>query len=82
MSRLLKIDLPEEVDRALQEEAARTGKSPEQVALEWIEDHVETLSRGGREALMAMFGGWSMTAEERAQIEQMIEEERLLQERE
>ena len=80
MPRSLTLDLPEDLDRALQGEATRTGKSREQIALEWIGSHVEAPSRGSVDALMASFGAWSMTPEERVRIEQMIEQERLLEE--
>lgn len=77
MTRSLTLDLPEEIDQALQSEAARTGKSREQVALEWIGSH-QPPARGSAEALLSSHGAWSMTSEERCRIEQMIEEERLL----
>lgn len=80
MPRQLTLDLPEEVDRALHKEAARTGKSPEQVALEWIEARIGSPPRGSAEALMLSYGTWSMTPEEQARITRMIEEERLLEE--
>ncbi len=80
MSQLITLKLPDEVDRALQEEAARTGKSTEQVAIEWIGSHVDSPLRGSADALLSSHGAWSMAADERAQIEQMIEEERLLEE--
>ena len=80
MSQSITLELPDEVDRALQEEAARTGKSAEQVAIEWIGSHVEGPVRGSADALLASHGVWSMTPDERAQIERMIEEERLLEE--
>ncbi|MEX0703375.1 MAG: hypothetical protein WD069_14870 [Planctomycetales bacterium] len=79
MSRQLTLDLPEEVDRALRAEAARRGKSPAQVAIEWIESRVAAPRRGSAEALMASHGTWSMTPQERIMIERMIEEERLLE---
>lgn len=79
MARLLTLNLPEDVDRALQQEALRSGKPPEQVALEWMVSHVDIPQRGSGEALMRSHGTWSMTPEERGQIERAIEEERLLQ---
>lgn len=78
MARQLTLDLPEQVNQALQKEAARTGKSPEQVALEWIEPRMQPPARGSVDAILPSYGAWSMTPEERAQIERMIEEERLL----
>jgi hypothetical protein len=80
MARALTLDLPEDVERALDNEASRTGKSREQVALEWIEAHVPNVPKGSAEALMKSCGAWSMTSEERSRVEHMIEEERLLEE--
>jgi hypothetical protein len=76
MTRSLTLDLAEEIDQALQSEAARTGKSREQVALEWIGSR-RLPPRGSAEALLSSLGTWSMTPEERSRIEQIIEEERL-----
>ncbi|MEX0718546.1 MAG: hypothetical protein WD066_18280 [Planctomycetaceae bacterium] len=73
------LDLPEEVDRALRAEAARTGKSPSQVALECIESRVAAPRRGSADALMLSHGAWSMDPDERESIERMIEESRLLE---
>jgi len=75
----LTLDLPDELDQALQSEAARTGKSREQVALEWIGSH-HLPTRGSAEAMLSSHGAWSMTPEERSRIERIIEEERLLEE--
>lgn len=80
MSQEITLKLPDEVDRALHDEAARTGKSTEQVAIEWIGSHVAGHPRGSADALMSSHGAWSMAPDERAQIEEMIEEERLLEE--
>jgi len=80
MSQSITLKLPDDVDRALHIEAARSGKSLEEVALEWIGSHTEKLRCGSADALMSSHGAWSMTPDERTQIEQMIEEERLLEE--
>ena len=80
MSQEITLRLPDEVDRALHDEAARTGKSTEQVAIEWIGSRIESPPRGSADALMSFHGVWSMAPDERAQIERMIEEERLLEE--
>ena len=79
MTRQLTLDLPEEVDQALQAEAARAGKSPEQLALEWIESRINPPPRGSVDAVLPSYGAWSMTPEERKEIERMIEEDRLLE---
>ena len=79
MSRQLTLDLPDEVDQALQTEAARAGKLPEEVVLEWIESRIKPPRRGSAEALMLSHGTWSMTPEEHARIEREIEEDRLLE---
>jgi hypothetical protein len=79
MSRVLTLDLPDGVDHALQEAAARSGKTAEELAVEWIGSHLSHPPRGSAEALMMSFGAWSMTPEERARIERMIEEDRLLE---
>lgn len=79
MSRTLSLELPEQVERALVEEAARTGKSREQIALEWIESRLEQSPRGSVDAILPSYGAWSMTPEERAEIERTIEEDRLLE---
>ncbi len=77
MKQSLTLEIPDDVYHVLQQEAAKTGKSLEQLALNWITEH----SRLGRvEALMPFFGAWRMTAEERASLEQMIEAERHLEE--
>jgi len=80
MSQSITLQLPDDVDRALHNEAARSGKSPEEVALEWIGSHTEKWRCGGADALMSSHGAWSMTPDERTRIERMIEEERLLEE--
>jgi hypothetical protein len=72
------LDIPESVERALESEAARTGKSPEEVALQLIESNLQKPRRGTIDAVLPWFGAWSMTPEERARIERMIAEERLL----
>lgn len=79
MARTLTLDIPEDVERALQDEAARTGKSREQVVTEWLRQHVSPAPRGTVDAIMPFFGSWSMTDQERQDIERMIEEERLLE---
>jgi hypothetical protein len=78
MSRLPTLNLPDQVDRALKDEAARTGKSTQEVALDWIGPHVPRPVRGSVDALMPSLGAWSMTPAERAAIEQMIGDGRLL----
>lgn len=78
MVRQLTLDLPEEIDRALQTEAARAGKSAAQLALEWIESRIHPPPRGSVDAILPSFGAWSMTPEERKKIERMIKEDRLL----
>lgn len=50
-------------------EAARTGKSLEQIALDWIAQHIQQPQRGSAATLLPFFGAWSMTSEERARIE-------------
>jgi plasmid stability protein len=80
MSQSITLKLPDEVDRALQIEAARSGRSPEQVALEWIESNIAKPTRGSAEALLLSHGAWSMTPDEQARIERLIEEDRLLEE--
>ena len=79
MSLHLILDLPDDVEHALQREAARTGKTLEQVAIEWMEAHAEAPLRGSAEALMRSHGTWSMTPDERTRIEKRIEEERLME---
>lgn len=76
MSQTLTLDLPDDVFDALKKEAARTGKSLEQVAKEWMAQHAQQPRRGSTEALQPFFGAWAMTPEERAKIERMIDEER------
>jgi hypothetical protein len=80
MSQSITLNLPEDVDRALQNEAVRSGRSPEQVALEWITSHATEPPRGSAEALLLSHGAWSMPPDELARIERMIEEDRLLEE--
>lgn len=80
MARIMTLEIPDEIDQGLGEAARRAGKSREQVALEWIGNHVQKCQRGTVGALMPFYGAWTMTPEERAHIEQMIEEERLLEE--
>ncbi|MGE0377143.1 MAG: hypothetical protein AB7I48_18025 [Planctomycetaceae bacterium] len=75
MSQSITLTLPDEVDRALQDEAVRSGRSPEQVALEWIQSNVARPPRGSAEALLLSHGAWSMTPDEQARIERIIEEE-------
>lgn len=76
MGQTLTLDLPDEVVQALKKEATRTGKTPEQVAKEWIAQLAQQPRYGSAEALEPFFGAWIMTPEERARIERMIDEER------
>lgn len=82
MTRIMTLEIPNEIDQGLRDEAQRTGKTREQVALEWIGGHVQRSQRGTVGTLMPFYGVWSMTPEEQTHIEQMIEEERLLEENE
>ena len=80
MKQTLILQIPDEIHQVLKEEATKAGKSLEQIALECIAQHTERPQRGSVDALRPFFGAWSMTSEERAQIEQMIDKERLLEE--
>lgn len=71
------LQVPDEVYEALQKEAAKAGKSLEQLALDWLSQQAR---RGRVEALRSFFGAWQMTPEERAHIEKMLDEERHVEE--
>ncbi|HLI47182.1 MAG TPA: hypothetical protein VKV18_00625 [Chthonomonas sp.] len=77
MPKTLMLEVPNEVYQALQQEAAKTGKSPEQLAVEWL---ALKSNRGKAEALQPFFGAWQMASDERARIEEMLDEERHLEE--
>jgi len=77
MKQTLTLEIPEDIYQALQKEAAKTGKSLEQLALEWLSQHAR---RGRLEALMPFFGAWHMSPEERTRIEQMLDQERHMEE--
>ncbi len=79
MTHKLTIELPENVYRAIQERAAAAGKSVEQVTLEHMAHEARPPERGSVDALMPFFGAWQMAPNERAQIEQMIDDERCLE---
>jgi len=79
MTRTLTLEIPEDVERALQEEADRTGASYEQFVTTWLRQRAKPPQRGTVDAIMPYFGALSMAPEEREKIERMIEEERLLQ---
>ena len=76
MSQMLQLEMPDEVYQALEREARSLGKSPEQLALEWVREHAQQPRRGSVEAIMPSFGAWKMTPEERTAIERMIDEQR------
>jgi hypothetical protein len=78
MKKTLILEIPDDVFQALKEEAARTGKPLERIALERITLQASQ-RRGSAEALQPFFGAWSMSPDERADIERMIEEERHLE---
>ena len=78
MSQMLQLEMPDEVYQALESEARSLGKSPEQLALEWLRDHARQPVRGSVDAIMPSFGAWKMTPDERAAIERMIDEQRHL----
>jgi len=80
MKQILTLEIPDEVYQALEQEATTSDKSPEQVALEWIAEHAHPPKRGSVDALMPFYGVWHMTPGERTQIEQMLDEERHMQE--
>jgi len=80
MKQVLRLEIPDEIYQALQREAATTDKSLEQVALEWIAQRAQAPKHGSVDALMPFYGAWRMTPEERAHIEQMIDEERHMEE--
>ncbi len=77
MKQTLTLEVPDDVYEALQKEAAKTGKSLEQLALDWLSQQAR---RGRVEALRSFFGAWQMTPEERARIEKMLDEERHVEE--
>ncbi|HLH78731.1 MAG TPA: hypothetical protein VKV29_00440 [Chthonomonas sp.] len=77
MPKTLVLEVPNEVYQALQQEAAKTGKAPEQLAAEWL---ALQSNRGKAEALRPFFGAWQMAPDERAHIEKMLDEERHLEE--
>ena len=82
MSKNLTLTMPDEVAEALQDEADRTGRSPEQIGVECIVEHTRRARPGATDAAMPFFGAWKMTAEERSRIEREIEEDRRLVESE
>jgi hypothetical protein len=79
MSRTLTLQMPDEIDRSVEQEAARTGQSRESVVLSWLRERVAEPERGTVAAIMPSFGAWQMSPEERLQIERMIQEERSLE---
>lgn len=72
----LKLEIPEDVYEALKKEADTTSKALEQVALDWMRQHVESLRRGSVDSIMPFYGSWLMTSEERARIEHEIYQDR------
>lgn len=77
MKQTLTLEIPDDVYEALRQEAAKTGKSLEQLALDWLSQQAR---RGRVEALKPFFGAWQMPPEERTRIEKMLDEERHLEE--
>ena len=75
MQQTLKLEIPEEMYKALRKEAQAKRKTVEQVALDWISEHAPS-RKGSMEAIMPFLGSWQMTPEERARIEQKIDEDR------
>ena len=76
----MNIEIPDEVLHALKKEVVRTGKPLEEIALEWIAEHTQMSERGRVDDLMPFYGAWHMTPEERLRIEQMIYEDRHMEE--
>jgi len=76
VSRSLILDISDDIEQSLDQEARLTGKSREEVAKTWLRQHVPPPERGTLAAILPSFGVWAMSAEERLQIEQMIQSER------
>ena len=76
MSQTLQLEIPDDVYQALEEHARSLEKAPEQLALEWLQEHACQPVRGSVDAIMPYFGAWKLTPEERAEIERAIYEDR------
>jgi hypothetical protein len=79
MDKTLTLRIPHNVVTALEEEARRTDKSLEEVAIEWISRHAHELPEqrpGSVDAFLPFFGAWEMTSGEREEIARIIERER------
>ncbi len=79
MTHKLTLDVPDNVYQVLQKQASAAGKSVEQVTLEHVAHQATPPEHGSVDALMPFSGAWQMAPDERAEIEQMIEEERYLE---
>jgi hypothetical protein len=76
MSRSLILTLPDDIDRSLDAEVRLTGRSREEVAVAWLKQHVSPQERGTVSAMLPFFGAWSLSADERRTIEELIATER------
>ena len=81
MSQTLTLELPDEVYQAIRKEANAHNKTVEQVALDWMSQHVTPCQdtkprRGSVEAILPFLGAWKMTTEERERIEREIYQDR------